>query len=119
VETEEEEMSYDTHKSKMSPELEAQEKERSKKFFEEYFEKRDRLIPNDKCKVGTDDLTFRQAANAIWNKLNLSLALANESRDPQLYSLILEAREIADLIVHQNQPGDYPRVNPLNQPAWR
>ena len=53
--------------------------------------------------VGEQEMTFRMAANAIWNKLNISMALVRE--DGQLMELLSEARALANSIVHHPRSG--------------
>lgn len=54
--------------------------------------------------VGEQGMTFRMAANAIWNKLNFALHLVGASG--QLENTLREARALADSIVHHPQSGD-------------
>jgi hypothetical protein len=59
------------------------------------------IQPNTEFNLGKEPLTFRGAANGIWNKLNLALALTcNATHKAQLEELIKEARAVADAIVH-------------------
>lgn len=56
-------------------------------------------------KCGT--MTFRGAANAIWNKLNFALSLVGHVHSQgQMRDLMNEARELADDIVHHPQSAD-------------
>lgn len=55
--------------------------------------------------VGEEDLTFRQAANAIFNKLHPLCAVVNSSSD-QGKELIAQAMELADAIVHHPLSGE-------------
>lgn len=48
-------------------------------------------------------MTFRMAANAIWNKLNFAMGLVRE--EGQLMDLLSEARALADSIVHHPKSG--------------
>lgn len=57
--------------------------------------------------VGMRPLTFRNAANAIWNKLNIALSVFDgPGRQEQARGAILEARELADAIVHHEDSGN-------------
>lgn len=59
------------------------------------------IPPNPEFKLGKEHLTFRGAANGIWNKLNLALSLTcNATHREELEALIKEARAVADAIVH-------------------
>ena len=52
-------------------------------------------------------LTFRMAANAIWNKINIALALTGEKNHAkQCKDSLLEARELANSIVHHPRSED-------------
>jgi hypothetical protein len=53
--------------------------------------------------VGEQEMTFRMAANAIWNKLNFAMSLVEE--DGQLMDLLSEARALADSIVRHPKSG--------------
>lgn len=53
--------------------------------------------------VGEQEMTFRMAANAIWNKLNFAMGLVQE--EGQLMDLLSEARALADSIVHHPKSG--------------
>jgi hypothetical protein len=53
--------------------------------------------------VGEQEMTFRMATNAIWNKLNFAMGLVRE--DGQLMDLLSEARALADSIVHHPHSG--------------
>lgn len=53
--------------------------------------------------VGEQEMTFRMAANAIWNKLNFAMGLVRE--EGQLMDLLSEARALADSIVHHPKSG--------------
>jgi len=56
--------------------------------------------------IGEQPLTYRGAANAIWNKLNMALALLKGP--PQVIELVREAQALADTIVHDERSGDLP-----------
>jgi len=69
-----------------------------------------KIKPTPRCGLGTEDLTYRQAANSIWNRLNLCLALScNLGVIPckeQLIENLAAAQELADLIVHHPDSGE-------------
>jgi hypothetical protein len=57
--------------------------------------------------VGDQKMTYRMAANAIWNKLNFALSLIGQERHQrQLDEMIQEARALADSIVRDERSGD-------------
>lgn len=61
--------------------------------------------------VGDQQMTYRMAANAIWNKLNFALSLVdNPAHAKQLWTMITEARALADSIVMDEQSDDMRRV---------
>lgn len=61
--------------------------------------------------VGEQDMTFRMAANAVWNKLNFAMSLHNSPQHAeQMYALINEARALADSIVQHPDSGKTPNV---------
>jgi len=53
--------------------------------------------------LGEQEMTFRMAANAIWNKLNFAMSLVEG--DGQLMDLLFEARALADSIVRHPKSG--------------
>ena len=56
-------------------------------------------------------MTFRMAANAVWNKLNFAMSLHNSPQHAeQMYALINEARALADSIVQHPDSGKTPNV---------
>ena len=56
--------------------------------------------------VGDQKMTYRMAANAIWNKLNFSLSLIhNGACKEQLWGMIVEARALANSIVMDEGSG--------------
>ena len=60
--------------------------------------------------VGDQQLTFRMAANAIWNKLNFGLSpLDNPKHTEQLREIMIEARALADSIVNDNESDNKER----------
>lgn len=68
------------------------------------------LIPSVECNVGTRELSFAQASNAIWNKLNIAISCLGPTTDKQALDCIKEARELADLIVKHPDSGRMPLV---------
>lgn len=61
--------------------------------------------------VGDQKMTYRMAANAIWNKLNFALSLIGPQRNErQLREMMSEARALANSIVMDEQSGDMPNT---------
>ena len=61
--------------------------------------------------VGDQDMTYRMAANAIWNKLNFALSLIGPQRNErQLREMMTEARALANSIVMDERSGDMPNA---------
>ena len=57
--------------------------------------------------LGDQKMTYRMAANAIWNKLNFAMSLIGlKQSEEQLRSMMLEARALADSIVHDEHSDD-------------
>lgn len=51
--------------------------------------------------LGDQKMTYRMAANAIWNKLNFAMSLLKRDQyGSQLETMMKEARALADSIVH-------------------
>lgn len=65
--------------------------------------------------VGDQRMTFRMAANAIWNKLNFALSLVDKPEHAkQLRTMMAEARALANSIVMDEQSGEQREM-----PEWR
>ncbi len=63
--------------------------------------------------LGDQMMTYRMAANAIWNKINFALSLIGKTetaREKQLWVMLCEARTVADSIVKDEQSGDMPNA---------
>ncbi len=63
--------------------------------------------------LGDQQMTYRMAANAIWNKINFALSLIGKTetvREKQLWSMLCEARAVAGSIVKDEQSGDMPNA---------
>ena len=59
--------------------------------------------------LGDQQMTYRMAANAIWNKLNFALSLVGKpEHEKQLWAMMCEARAVASSIVMDEQSGDMP-----------
>ena len=83
----------------------------TEELINEYRALKRRLIPTPECNVGEGDLTYRQAANAIWNKLAVASRTLYQSYPNKgaALQLIDEAAELANLIVHHQDSGDFPK----------
>lgn len=68
---------------------------------------KDRMIEaTPEHNVGTQSMTFRNAANAIWNKINISMSLIEyPNHRSQLIDTLKEARSLADSIVQHPRSG--------------
>jgi hypothetical protein len=61
--------------------------------------------------LGDQQMTYRMAANAIWNKLNFALSLVGKpEHEKQLWAMMCEARAVASSIVMDEQSGDMPNA---------
>jgi hypothetical protein len=57
--------------------------------------------------LGNQEMTYRMAANAIWNKLNFALSLIhNGASKEQLFAEIKEAQAVANSIVMDEHSGN-------------